>query len=370
MKLNCIRLHVIEMNLKTPFETALEVVSNRKGIIVEVIDEDGLVGYGECVAFSTPWYTEETISTCYHMITKSLIPLLQQYSWSHPGEVRSIFASVRRNRMAKAALETAIWDLFAKQQNQPLWKIIGGENKPIPAGVVIGTSSVDMAITQIEEYIHEGYTRIKVKIAPGRDYNVLKKIREKFPKLDIMADANSSYTLADIKSLQKLDELELLMIEQPLDVEDLVDHAKLQQYLQTPICLDESIGTIKDVQDAHNLDSCSVINLKIGRVGGLSEAIAIHDFCLQHQLGVWCGGMLEFGVSRAHNLALSSLPGFIIPGDISSSSRYWEEDIVLPEVVVKNGYVNLMNQPGIGIKLNQKRMGEVTTHKEEIYFSS
>ncbi|MEI5908772.1 o-succinylbenzoate synthase [Bacillus spongiae] len=366
MNLASIQLNLIEMNLKKPFENALGVISKRQAIIIAVKDKEGRVGYGECVAFSTPWYTEETVATCYHILKEHLIPILQKHVIQHPKQVLPLFSSVRRNRMAKAAIETSIWDLYAKQMNQPLWKVIGGVNQKVPAGVVVGTSSVEQALAQINEFVNEGYQRVKVKISPVQDYEILKKIRENFPKLELIADANSSYDLEEVQALKRLDDLDLLMIEQPLDVDDIVQHRLLQQQLKTPICLDESIGSLKDVKNAHELGSCSIINVKIGRVGGLQESIAIHDYCVGNGMKVWCGGMLEFGISRAHNLALSSLPGFTIPGDISSSSRYWDEDIILPEIVVKNGSVSLSCEPGIGVVMNTKRLSEVTINEEEI----
>ncbi|PLR86966.1 o-succinylbenzoate synthase [Bacillus sp. V33-4] len=364
MNLKAIGLYVIKMPLKLPFSTHLGTVAEREAIIVEAVDTNGLKGYGEAVAFSSPWYTEETVQTCYHVLKDFLIPLLKDSEISHPNQVDFLFHGIRRNHMAKAALEMAIWDLYAKQKNTPLARILGSTATSIPAGVVVGAKTSSSAIDQIEGYIGEGYSRIKVKISPDNDYALLAIIRERFPDIQLMADANSAYTLDDIEKLKALDEFGLLMIEQPLAVDDIVDHAKLQKQLKTPICLDESIVSFDDARKAIELGSCQVINIKIGRVGGLNTALAIHDFCKDSGVPVWCGGMLEFGVSRAHNIALAGLPGFTIPGDISSSSRYWEEDIIMPEVTVRHGAIEVPDQPGIGFEINCKRLRETCSFEE------
>jgi O-succinylbenzoate synthase len=356
VRIASIHLYVIEMPLKVPFITHLGEVNMRRGIIVEIVDKDGLSGFGEGVAFSSPWYTEETVGTSLHVITEFLIPLLQQKPVEHPSEVSSLFGAIRRNQMAKAALETALWDLYAKQQGHSLSLILGGTRQKIPSGVVVATDTLSGAMLQIEKYLSEGYQRIKVKISPGKDVLFLSEIRRAYPDLPIMADANSAYTLQDIDRLKALDEFGLLMIEQPLAHDDIIEHALLQKEIQTPICLDESIVTFDDARKAIEFGSCRVINIKVGRVGGLHEAKRIHDYCLDKGIHVWCGGMIEFGVSRAHNIALASLPGFTIPGDISASDRFWDEDIITPEVTVENGYIQVPASPGIGFDLNRKRL--------------
>ncbi|GHH97382.1 o-succinylbenzoate synthase [Neobacillus kokaensis] len=368
MNIANIELYVIEMSLKSPFITHLGAVRNREGIIVKIRDKDGVCGYGEGVAFSTPWYTEETVKTSMHMLTDVLIPLLQKHSIKHPEEAAALFQSIRRNHMAKAAIETALWDLYAKGQKQSLAGIIGGTREVIASGVVVATNSIKNALKEIEGYIEEGYQRIKVKINPQQDYEFLSAIRTYYPILPIMADANSAYTLKDLDRLRALDELNLMMIEQPLSPNDIIEHAALQKEIQTPICLDESIVTFEDAKNAVQMGSCQVINIKTGRVGGLTEAKRIHDYCLQHNIPVWCGGMIEFGISRAHNIALASLPGFSIPGDISASSRFWEEDIISPEVTVKNGVIRVPDGSGIGFSINQKRLKETTIFKKEFLF--
>ncbi|WP_066386237.1 o-succinylbenzoate synthase [Neobacillus mesonae] len=361
MNLALIELFIIEMPLKSPFITHLGTVRDREGIIVKVTDNDGVSGMGEGVAFSTPWYTEETVKTSIHMISDVLIPLLKKHPVNHPEEAAALFQSVRRNNMAKAAIETALWDLYAKKKGQPLSKAIGGTREVVASGVVVAVDSIKNALKQIEEYVAEGYQRIKVKINPQQDYEFLAEIRKCYPDLPIMADANSAYTLRDLDRLKALDELNLMMIEQPLSPNDIIQHAALQKELQTPICLDESIVNFEDARNAVELGSCKVINIKVGRVGGLTEAKRIHDYCFQHNIPVWCGGMIEFGISRAHNIALASMPGFSIPGDISSSSRFWEEDIIAPEITVENGVTQVPTSPGIGFKINEKRLKETTT---------
>jgi O-succinylbenzoate synthase len=352
INLHSITLFVISKQLKKPFATHLETVKDREAIIVEVTDAEGRKGYGEVNAFSSPWYTEETVQTCFHMLRDFFIPMLKTHSLSHPNDVAPLFDRYKRNHMAKAGLETAIWDLYAKRENCPLYKLLGGTRTEIPSGVVVGTSSAEEAIRQIEAYLADGYQRVKLKISPGNDINLIEPIRTRFPDLPIMADANSAYSLHDIPRLKALDEFGLLMIEQPLAFDDIIDHSKLQRELKTPICLDESIVTLSDAKRAIELGSCKVINIKIGRVGGLKAAKAIHDLAIESGLEVWAGGMLEFGVSRGHNIALASLPGFTIPGDISASSRYWDEDIISPEVTVKNGYIHVPEGDGIGFAIN------------------
>jgi o-succinylbenzoate synthase len=368
MKISSVQLYVIQMPLKTPFITHLDVVKDRKGIIVEVKDIDGLSGFGESVAFSTPWYTEETVETCLHMLSDFLIPILQKHPIQHPEEVSLLFKAVRRNNMAKAALETAIWDLFAKRHSEPLSKILGGTQRDVASGVVIATDSIPKALGQIEKYLAEGYQRIKVKINPNQDISFISEIRRSYPDLPIMADANSAYTLKDVDRIKALDEFNLLMIEQPLAHDDIIEHALLQKEINTPICLDESIVTFEDARKAIEFGSCKVINIKVGRVGGLYEAKRIHDYCNNSGIPVWCGGMIEFGISRAHNIALASLPGFTIPGDISASNRFWEEDIIAPEVTVENGFINVPTEPGIGFKLNKKRLHETLVGKRSFTF--
>lgn len=368
MNVHSITLNVISKSLKFPFSTHLETVVDRESIIVEVMDHEGVKGYGEVVAFSSPWYTEETVKTAYHMLKDFFIPLLKNNHVSHPNQVTPLLDKFRRNQMAKAGVETAYWDLFAKSKKMSLSSLLGGTQTEIPSGVVVATSSLDEAYRQIEGYLEDGYKRVKLKISPGHDVEMIEPIRTRYPSLAIMADANSAYTLGDVARLKALDALELLMIEQPLAHDDIIEHAKLQQQIATPICLDESIVTYEDARNAIELGSCKVINLKIGRVGGLATSKRIHDLAVAEGIQVWVGGMVEYGVSRAHNIALASLPGFTIPGDISASSRYWEQDITLPEVYVEGGQIKVPTGDGIGFMINERSLTEATLHKETITF--
>lgn len=368
MQLHSIKLYIIKVPLKSSFTTHLETVKERESIIIEVTNTDGKVGYGEGVAFSSPWYTEETVKTSYHMLKDFLIPLLQKSPIQHPSEATKLFNTIRRNHMAKAALETALWDLYAKEQRISLSGLLGGNVDRIPSGVVVATPSLPDAICQIEKYLAKGYQRIKIKISPENDIKFVSEIRKRFPSLDLMADANSSYSLKDLDRLKSLDDYGLLMIEQPLGFDDIIEHALVQKELKTPICLDESIVSYDDARKALQLGSCRVINIKIGRVGGIDTALKIHNLCLEQGVPVWCGGMIELGISRAHNIALASLPGFTIPGDISGSNRYWEEDIIDPEVKVINGHIEVPNGPGIGYKVNNHRLNKKAVFQEMIRF--
>ncbi|KOO50095.1 O-succinylbenzoate synthase [Viridibacillus arvi] len=355
MDIQEVSLHRLVMKLKEPFTTSFGTFQEREFFVIEIVDENGLSGFGESVAFASPWYSEETVKTNEHMMTDILIPLLIKDPIAHPQEVSERFRSIRRNNMAKSALEGAVWDLFAKRSNQTLANALGGEKKQIEVGISIGIqSSVKELLEIISNHVDEGYKRIKIKIKPGWDYDVLKEVRQHFPNLDMMADANSAYTLKDIELLKRLDELDLMMIEQPLAHDDIIDHAKLQAQLSTPICLDESIHSLEDARKAIELGSCKIINIKIGRVGGLTESLKIHNYCLEKGIPVWCGGMLESGIGRAHNIALTSLSQFVLPGDTASSNRYWEKDIIEPEVTVKNGMITIPDSPGIGYEINRE----------------
>jgi o-succinylbenzoate synthase len=368
MNISQVQLKVISMPLMSPFHTHLGTVTEREGIIVEVTDSNGVSGYGEGVAFSTPWYTEETVKTSLHILSDVLIPLLMKNPIKHPEDAAELFKSIKRNQMAKAGIEMAIWDLYAKGKSKSLSTVMGGTREKIASGVVVAANSLDSCLSQIEKYLEEGYQRVKIKINPGQDYSFLSEIRRHYPDLPIMADANSAYTLDDLDRLRALDDFNLLMIEQPLASDDIIEHSLLQKEIQTPICLDESIVSFEEARKAIELGSCKIINIKAGRVGGLCEAKKIHDYCLNNGIEVWCGGMIEFGISRAHNIALASLAGFTIPGDISASSRFWEEDIITPEVTVENGFVTVPTAPGIGFEINEKRLKETTLLEKTFSF--
>ncbi|MGB8001903.1 MAG: o-succinylbenzoate synthase [Anaerobacillus sp.] len=364
IKLQSVTLHHVQMKLKTPFSNSLETVSERELIIVEIRDSDGHVGFGEGVAFTSPWYTEETLMTSWHMLKDFIIPTLKGQILQHPTDVERLLRGIRRNPMAKYAIEGAVWDLYAKRQGISLAKALGGTVTRVKAGVAVGASDPTVMLDEIQKRIDEGYERIKVKIKPTQDLSVIKAIREVHPTIDLMADANSAYTLQDIERLKTLDEFDLLMIEQPLAADDIVDHAILQKELQTPICLDESIASYDDARKALDLASCQVINIKPGRVGGLTVSKRIHDLCAERGVPVWCGGMLESGIGRAQNIALSSLANFTIPGDISASTRYWDRDLILPEVTLENGTIAVPDGPGIGFDLNREELERVTIRKE------
>ncbi|TCP31275.1 O-succinylbenzoate synthase [Scopulibacillus darangshiensis] len=358
-------LRKVKMRMKNPFTTSFGTLQDKEFFIVEAVNKEGQSGWGESVAFSAPWYTEETVKTNEHVIKDFLIPLLRKRPLEHPDEVSERFSPIRRNNMAKAALDGAIWDLYAKEQGLPLSLALGGEKKQIDVGISIGIQKdISLLLGKVGDAIAKGFKRIKIKIKPGFDVNVIKRVREAFPETPLMADANSAYTLKDIDHLKQLDHYNLMMIEQPLLHDDIVDHAALQKALTTPICLDESIHSLDDAKHAISLGSCKIINVKIGRVGGLTVAKQIHDYCRTKDMPVWCGGMLEAGVGRAHNIALTSLPQFILPGDTAGSSHYWERDIIEPKVIVRDGVIEVPQTPGIGYAIDQEALDAFTVSKD------
>lgn len=357
MKIDQVVLRHLQMEQKSPFTTSFGTFKTKEFILVEAIDTDGVSGWGESVAFDAPWYSEETMKTNWHMLEDFLLPLTFESPIQHPDELNQRFAFIRKNNMAKSAIEGAIWDLHTKKQGVPLSRALGGKKNQIEVGISIGIQpTIDDLLRIIDKYVTEGYRRMKVKIKPGWDVEVMAAIREQFPDIQLMADANSAYTLKDTDLLQELDQYHLTMIEQPLASDDIIDHATLQAKLRTPICLDESIHSLEDTRKAIQLGSCQVINVKIGRVGGLTEALKIHDLCKKHGIPVWCGGMLEAGVGRAHNIAITTLDNFTMPGDTAASSHYWEKDIIEPEVTVKDGLITVPDRPGIGYEVNRRQI--------------
>lgn len=344
----------MSMPLKECFETSFGRLKDRDFIIVEVHGE-GVIGYGEVTAMYAPLYNEETVGTALHIIKDFLAPLLLGKKIDHPRDVADIFKHIRRNNIAKAGVENAVWDLYAKLNNQALAEVVGGAKDRIPVGVSIGIKDdISDLLKSVEGYLKENYRRIKIKIKPGWDIAAVAAVRKEFGDIPLMADANSAYTLEDISLLKHLDEFNLMMIEQPLAHDDIIDHASLQKELKTSICLDESIHSAEDARKAISIGACRIINIKIGRVGGLTEAIKIHDLCAEKGIPVWCGGMLESGVGRLHNVAITTLPNFTLPGDTSGSNRYFQEDIITPEVSVDNeGYIHVIKgKPGIGVEVN------------------
>lgn len=366
MKITDITIHHLRMTMKNPFTTSFGSLQDKEFLLLEAKDEDGTIGWGESVAFETPWYNEETLKTNWHMLEDFLIPLILNKEIKHPDEVSQIFAPIRKNNMAKSTIEGAVWDIYAQQTNQSLAEALGGTRDKIEVGISIGIqNSLEELVDIVDRSLKDGYKRIKVKIKPGWDVDVIRALREVFPDTAIMADANSAYRLEDSALLKQLDAFDLMMIEQPLASDDIIDHAQLQKELKTPICLDESIHSLEDARKAIELGSTKIINIKIGRVGGLTEAKKIHDYCEAQGVPVWCGGMLESGIGRAHNIALTTLPNFILPGDTSGSNRYWEKDIILPEVVAADGYIDVPQTAGIGYEIDRKTVESYTITKKE-----
>ena len=366
MRIEKVTLRLMEMEMKAPFTTSFGTFKTREFILVEAVDADGTSGWGETVAFNVPFYSEETVKTNWHMLEDYLIPLILHKEIEHPDEVNEIFAPIRKNNMDKAAIEGAIWDVYAKQNNMSLAEALGGKRESIDVGISIGIQdTVEELVEIVRGFVNEGYKRIKVKIKPDWDVEVMRTLRREFPDTAIMADANSAYSLNDTALLKQLDEFDLMMIEQPLASDDIIDHAKLQKELSTPICLDESIHSLEDAKKAVELGSTKIINIKIGRVGGLTEAVKIHDYCQENNIPVWCGGMLESGIGRAHNVALTTLPNFTLPGDTASSSRYWEKDLIEPEVVSVDGLIEVPKAKGIGYEVNLETVDQFTVDKKE-----
>ncbi len=341
MKVEAITLREIRMPLVHFFETSFGRTTERRILLVTAHCE-GVNGWGECTAGEHPFYNEESVETAWYVLSKYLAPAVLGRSLESARDAAPLMAQVREHHMAKAALENALWDAEARQKNLPLCKLLGGTRVQIPCGVSIGIQeTVDALLEKIAVELAAGYRRIKIKVKPGWDLEVLERIRSRWPEIILSCDANSAYTLDQVEHLRKFDQFRLLMIEQPLWSDDLYFHARLQKQLATALCLDESIRTARDADVALDLGACRIINIKLGRVGGFSEARRVHDVCQARSIPVWCGGMLESGVGRAHNIALSTLANFSLPGDVSASKRYWKEDIIEPEVEVSHeGFID------------------------------
>lgn len=367
MRIKKITLHQVELKLNNSFRTSYGQVTKRPSIIIEIEDYDDYFGIGECVAFGDPSYTEETIDTCFHIIKEFLIPLLLEQEITHPNEVEKIFTSVRGNNMAKAALEGAVWDLYAKKNLISLSKAIGGAKKEIEVGITIGIKKTSEMLKDIGNSIKEGYKRVKIKIKPGIEHELLGSIRRIYPNLPLMVDANSAYTIDDLEVLKSLDQYNLMMIEQPLSSDDFLDHARLQKEIKTPICLDESITSVQDARLAIELGSCKIMNLKIARLGGFSVLKKVHDLCMENDIAIWGGGMLEGGIARAQALAAYSLPHFSFPSDIGPSYNYWEKDIIDPEITMDQGVIKVPNLFGFGFSLNHEVFEKQLVKKREFY---
>lgn len=367
MRIKGVTLREIRMRLLAPFETSAEKTDERRIILVEV-DADGVAGWGECVAGEKPFYSPETTDTAWEILRDFLWPMVKGKEFAAAADVWELLHQVRGHNMAKGALEAAIWDAEAKQKGVPLAKLIGGTRQEVASGVSIGIKeSLDELAATVRKELAAGYQRIKIKIKPGKDLPQVKRLREEFPRIKLMVDANSAYTMEDVALLKQLEGFYLMMIEQPLGWDDLYAHVELQKMLDTPICLDECIHTEEQARAAIALGACKIINIKLGRVGGYTVARRIHDLCEKNGSPVWCGGMLEAGIGRAHNIALSSLPNFTLPGDVSASARYWREDIIEPEVTVSpNGTIRVPTGPGIGYEPRRDRIDELTVRKERL----
>ena len=367
MRIDSIILREIHMPLVRPFETSFGVTRDRKILLAEVQSE-GLTGWGECTAGEHPYFSEESTQTAWAVITQELGPMLATEPVEHGGDCPRIFKRVRGNRMAKAALENAIWDLEAQREGVSLSNLIGGVQETVACGVSLGIqNSIPELMTIIERELAAGYQRIKLKCKPGWDVEVLERVRDRWPEILLSVDANSAYKLRDADHLVTLDEFDLLMIEQPLWHDDFYYHSMLQKRLNTPICLDESIRNRRDALAAIEMESCKIINIKLGRVGGFSEAIAVHNAAHERGIPVWCGGMLESGIGRSHNIALSTLENFTLPGDVSASARYWAEDIIEPAVRVSaTGEIAVPDTPGCGYEVRSDLVEQLTVRKETI----
>jgi O-succinylbenzoate synthase len=367
MRVREITLREVRMKLIAPFETSAERTDVRRIILVEA-DVDGTAGWGECVAGETPSYSPETTDTAWHILCDHLWPLLKGREFDSAAEVWDLLSHVRGHNMAKAALEAAIWEAEARQKSIPLSKLLGGTREEIACGVSVGIKeSLDELVAAVKKELAAGYQRIKIKIKPGKDLEQVQRLRQDFPRIKLMVDANSAYTLEDWPLLKQLEGFYLMMIEQPLGWDDLYSHVELQKKLDTPICLDECIHTEEQARAAVELGACKIINIKLGRVGGYTVARRIHDFCQERGVPVWCGGMLESGIGRAHNIALSTLPNFTLPGDVSASKRYWAEDIIDPEVTVSpQGTIRVPTGPGIGFALRRELVEKLTVRKERL----
>lgn len=357
------------MPLKGSFETSFGVTTARRVIVVRVFDKTGATGYGECVAMEAPFYNHETVDSAWSVISNFVAPMLAIARVSDAAGVAGALEPIKGNCMAIGAVETAIWDLEANLYDQPLWKYLGGTRSEINSGVSIGLQkSSALLIESVSRELACGYQRIKIKIKPGQDVELVKAVRREFPDIVLSVDANSAYSLHDdIRMLEELDDYGLLMIEQPLSAGDLLEHSKLQRLLKTPICLDESITSLRDAQQALEIEACRIINIKLGRVGGHTSARSIQKFAEQQGIPVWCGGMLETGVGRAHNIAMSTLGGFTLPGDVSASARYWHNDIIDPPITVNaNGIISAPSGPGIGYDVNEQAIERLTVRSQTV----
>jgi O-succinylbenzoate synthase len=367
VRIDRLELRLLRLPLVHFFETSFGRVHDRTFILVAA-HSDGVAGYGECVAEGNPFYSSETTETAWHIITCFVAPRVVGAAFAHPRDIFPALRGIRGHNMAKAAVEMAAWDLFARQQGVPLARALGGTRNAIESGVSIGIQdSLDQLAAKVETELAAGYRRIKIKVKPGWDVEAAETVRRRFGSVPLMVDANAAYTIEDADHLARLDQFDLMMIEQPLEYDDVADHARLQRRIRTPICLDESIHTVKLAEAAIDAGACRIINIKPGRVGGHGESIQLHDLCASRGIPVWHGGMLESGIGRAHNIHLSTLPNFTLPGDISASKRYYAPDLIEPPIDVRpDGTIPVPDAPGIGVALVPDRVDRATERRAVI----
>jgi O-succinylbenzoate synthase len=360
MRIDRIDLKLVKLPLIRPFRTSSSTKDHIAHVLVRV-EADGVVGWGECASPSDPYYCPETTETCWHILGDFLAPLVMGKAWGSIDDLVAHYRLVKGNNFAKAGLEMACWDALARREGRPLASLLGATRPAIESGVSLGIEDdPGRLFGLIDQYVAEGYRRIKLKIGPGHDVEVVRAVRGRYPDLPLQVDANSAYTLEDAPRLRALDEFGLLLIEQPLAHDDIIDHAKLQAGLATPVCLDESIHSAEDARKAIEIGACRVINIKVSRVGGLREARRVHDVCRERGVPVWCGGMHEFGIGRAANVAIAGLPGFTLPGDVSGSDKYYAEDLVEPPIRAVEGRVPLPDGPGLGHEPDEGRIARHT----------
>src|ERR1044071_8014341 len=364
MKIDSITLHHISMPLVAPFETSFGRETDRECVLI-TLQAEGLIGYGECVATRDPGYNYETAGTAWHILKEVVAPLILEQDLSEADDFQTRVEGIRGHHLAKAGVEMALWDLLGKRDGKSLKEMIGGKQEKVDVGVSIGIQESAWALVRtVESYLEQGYRRVKIKIKPGREVDETSAVRKAYPDLRLQVDANSAYTVETANALKPLDELNLLLIEQPLFEDDIWDHRKLQTEFKTPICLDESVITPRHARYALEMEACKIINIKPARVAGLSQAVAIHDFCVERNVPVWCGGMLETGVGRASNLALASLAGFILPGDISASDRYYQRDITNERFVLNDdSTIDVPSEHGLGITIDEEAVDQFTLAK-------
>lgn len=365
MRIDEVELRIVRLPYRSPFRTSFGEDTEKHATIVTVRSE-GVEGYGEGVFDPFPMYREECIPGALHLLRNAFAPDLVAHEVGHPSEVVARWSHWRGNPMAKTALELAVWDCYARQQGVPLRTLLGGERTEIPVGASLGMNPVGETVESVRRHVEQGYKRVKLKIEPGWDIDLLRAVRAEFPTIELTVDANSAYTLDMIDTLRAIDEFDLHYIEQPLHWDDMVEHAQLATMLRTPLCLDETLTSPARVRAALDLAACSVVNVKVGRVGGLQAVREIHDLCVARNVPMWCGGMLETGIGRAHNIHLATMPGFVYPGDTASASRTYSRDIVEQALETTDGIMPVPAGPGIGVTLDREFLDSVTEQVDTI----